>query len=622
MTNHHLLHNSSSRIGAHCWGTTPESVAAVPAMAQVGCRWLRATRQTQMDTVCVGPGVYDWAKGGEHSIDLALQNGMSIMAILDGRWGNETGHNDLAWCSPIWEHLDHWCDFVRAAVRHYRGRIQCWEVLNEPPFFWWHPPATVDGYAGDAPPMQRAPIARYAELLKVTASTIREEDPDALIICGSGFPDGSFLQRLYACGARDDFDIVSVHYLSARHPEDWRRGMTRLRAVMAAAGDGDKPLWDTENGPHGAVIGNAVSTPLDYEALYQVYRHCCAHETDLARYFWFNPFWGEVKTSVPALEVTPPYRAMRVLYEQLGEGGLVAHYHPNKEVHAYVFAGRCGLVTVLWSTAPATVTVPAPLTIVDHLGASFSISGTLTLNGRPLYVPGDVMANGLIVNSVGTRETVVACWTDKLPTNATPTVASTRLTSAPGWDTIPLTIAGSTMHMTPPTGGVCAVATPLSANLQLAHDAEYLYLRACIATTDDEALVQFALNDRDPLTAEWPYFVNGSCLFNLRIHNQQVIASRFECLRQDQLPTGEVSGISSTIERQGGHLILISRLPWSALGHLRPGVHQPFFSQFTVSRHDAILRLRPGDLPEEWSHNLVDTFIVRQPSYACWLRCD
>jgi hypothetical protein len=149
-----------------------------------------------------------------------------------------------------------------------------------------------------------------------------------------------------------------------------------------------------------------------------------------------------------------------------------------------------------------------------------------------------------------------------------------------------------------------------------------LHLRARIATTDDAALVQFSLNDRDPATAEWPFFINGSCLFNLRAHGGQVIASRFECLRPDQLPTGVVKGLATSVVREGGQLVVTASIPWSAIGHIRPAQHQPFFAQFTVSAHNAMFTLRPGDLPEEWAHNFGDTFIVRKPSFACWLRCD
>jgi len=160
---------STSRIGCHCWGTNPGSVAALDVCAEIGVGWVRSTRPMQIDVVADGRGLYDWERAGESSVNNAVAQGMSVMGILDGRWGFETKVNKLPWCSPIWEHLDDWCDFVAAAVTHYRDRVKYWEVLNEPPFFWWYPAKPGERFSDVNGRMKRAPFRHYAEFLKATA---------------------------------------------------------------------------------------------------------------------------------------------------------------------------------------------------------------------------------------------------------------------------------------------------------------------------------------------------------------------------------------------------------------------------------------------------------------------
>jgi len=150
----------TSRIGCHCWGTKDASIAALDECSRIGVGWVRSTRPMQLDVVADGRGRYNWERGGERSVDLAIARGMTVMGILDGRWGNETIVNKLPWCSPIWEHLDDWCDFVAAAVTHYRDRVRHWEVLNEPPFFWWYPPEG-PSFAETNPRQKRAPVVSF-----------------------------------------------------------------------------------------------------------------------------------------------------------------------------------------------------------------------------------------------------------------------------------------------------------------------------------------------------------------------------------------------------------------------------------------------------------------------------
>lgn len=626
--------NLNNRIGCTCWGTNPASVEILPVAAEAGCRWMRATRPMQMEVVSSGPRAYDFAKHGEGSIELAIASGMSVMGILDGRWGNETNFNNLPYASPIWEHLDLWEDFTRAAVRYYKDRVKYWEIINEPPFFWWYPTPEGVTMPEKNPDLKRAPIWAYAELLKTSARAIRATDPEAKIVMGSGFSDGLFLQRLYELGCRDFFDIASVHYLNCKHPEDFARAHRRLRTVMAQFGDAAKPLWDTENGPGGAVIGQAVRTPQEYEALYNIYRHCFAAEFGLERYFWFNP--------APAKEagvnhgnscrnadgsLAPAYQALKTLTSQVGESALVGAAHLEREAHVYVFAGPRGPVSILWATAPATARLETPTEAVDYLGQPVRLTAAFALTGKPLFIPGDIRKE-LDVSLQGRRETVVPPM--KIPPATTPEFVCPKLKGRPGiraaaWAKIPYVATRADIPVIEQNDHFCLLSTSVTADVQMAHDSTALLLRiktydARLDPARPTGLVQFSLRDSNPDITEWTYFYNSYGLFNLFASKHGPQFLRYEHLLMDEYPAGVVPEAAVKVEAEADGLLWWARIPWRVLGPCRPGKHNPFLMMFTFNRADHILDVPDADTPEEWSHNFGDIFIVKPPELTRWVR--
>jgi hypothetical protein len=628
-----VIRNLNSRVGCHCWGTNPDSVAGVPVYAEVGCRWVRATRPMQMDVVATGPRQYNFADHGEASIDLAIANGMSIMGILDARWGNETLFNDLPYASPIWEHLDLWEDFVSASVNYYKDRVKYWEIINEPPFFWWYPTPEGVTIPEINPDIKRAPIWAYAKLLKASAKAIRAADPTAKVVMGSGFNDGQFLQRLYDLDCKNDFDIASVHYLGCKHPDDFARGYRRMRTVMAENGDADKAMWDTENGPMGAIIGQSVQTPGEYEALYNIYRHCFAHQFGLERYFWFNPAMNKEAgvshgsdTYDANNQLSPAYQAMKTLYKFVGEGELLKNNHLDGEVHTYLFDGPQGPVSILWSTAPATARLSGKIDAFNYLGESQSLTGEFELNGQPLFIPGDISST-LDITLHGKRETVVPCM--KQPPADTPQFTATPISTAlsihdAGWDNIPYLATRNEIPVTDIGKHFCKVTSSVTADIQIAFTPESLLLR--VKTYDDmlnhacpTGLVQFTLRDSNPDIREWTYFYNSYGLYNLFASDRGSMVLRFEHLMQDEYPVGVVKNADIQVESEADGLLYCANIPWSEIGPCRPGSHNPYLMMFSFNRADNILDLPTGDEPEEWSHNFNDNFIVKTPALTRWV---
>lgn len=165
----------------------------------------------------------------DHVVEWADRAGIRILPILD---------YDVDWARPAHAHLDLWREYVRRVVERYQDRIRYWEVWNEPnlEMFWKDKP--------DA--------AKYVELLKATHETIQRIDPELKVLLGgtAGIP-WDYLEGIYAAGGESFFDVMNVHpyrYPDTPEHRSLLDDIDRLRKLMAAHGDTDKPIWFTEIG--------------------------------------------------------------------------------------------------------------------------------------------------------------------------------------------------------------------------------------------------------------------------------------------------------------------------------------------------------------------------------------
>lgn len=174
-----------------------------------------------------------------------------IVTIIETpAWAN--GGRD-AWVPP--DDPGQYGAFAAMLAKRYAGRVDDWEIWNEPdiPLFW-HPAPDVHA---------------YARLLKAASAAIRAANPRATIVGGSvTFGNVGYLKALYADGVQGTFDVLSVHPYTLTHaPGDMSDRyhslsaiLDDMRSVMLANGDGATPVWVTELG--WAVVGlNSVSPP-------------------------------------------------------------------------------------------------------------------------------------------------------------------------------------------------------------------------------------------------------------------------------------------------------------------------------------------------------------------------
>ena len=133
------------------------------------------------------------------------------------------------------KNMDDWRTFVKTVVSRYEGRIQAYEVWNEPNLqdFW---SGTTD---------------QMLALTKEASGIIHSIDPQAILVSPSattayGIPWlGEFLKK----GGGQFVDVIGFHfYVTPGLPEDLLPVIQRVRQVMSESGSGNKPLWNTETG--------------------------------------------------------------------------------------------------------------------------------------------------------------------------------------------------------------------------------------------------------------------------------------------------------------------------------------------------------------------------------------
>jgi len=141
-----------SRFGTHT-RLDPRHLALA---ARLGFRWLRLHDASLVGQWLVAepePRRFRWF---DESIDRARRMGFAILGVLEGtpRWASSAPPSTGWYEARAFPPRDPaaWRRYVGAAVAHYRGRVDAWEVWNEPYFdaFWRAPPEAYRALLADA----------------------------------------------------------------------------------------------------------------------------------------------------------------------------------------------------------------------------------------------------------------------------------------------------------------------------------------------------------------------------------------------------------------------------------------------------------------------------------------
>lgn len=229
-----------------------------------GAKWLRFDINWHVIQYS-GPASYNWAPF-DNVVNAARARGINVLGLITYTppWARAAG--TTASYPPT--NSSDYAAFAKAAAAHFGPLgVHAYEVWNEPNIsVFWSP--------GPDP-------ARYTQLLKAAYTAIKQADPSATVVSGGLSPYGSigevtstnmnpvtFLERMYANGARGSFDALGWHPYNYPYGlgfygwSAWSQ-MTETspsaRSLMSANGDGAKQIWPTEFGAPTGSTSNSMT---------------------------------------------------------------------------------------------------------------------------------------------------------------------------------------------------------------------------------------------------------------------------------------------------------------------------------------------------------------------------
>lgn len=187
---------------AFLWWRSETADRDLGLMADAGFGWVKQWFAWQ-DIEGEGPGIFDWAVT-DRIVDQVEKHGLKLLVRV-------SPSDAEFWAGAPPENADDFAVFVGAMAERYRGRIQAYQVWNEPNLSreWGGKPVDPAG---------------YAVLLKKTYAAIKAADPNAIVVTAGMAPttadqadamyDVKFYKQLYqAMGGSSDgyFDVLGIH---------------------------------------------------------------------------------------------------------------------------------------------------------------------------------------------------------------------------------------------------------------------------------------------------------------------------------------------------------------------------------------------------------------------------
>ena len=228
----------------HCtWATYTDSqrMAMLDKLEAAGVEWVRIDigwSSLQPDDA------ETWSDGHtavvDNCIDWAHARGIKVLGELI--WTPEWANGGKGRAYPPAD-LNDYANAAFWVANRWRGKVSAWEVWNE---------ANLDDFWAGTD-------AEYFEMLKVAHPRFKAGDPAARVVfAGTAYNDAEYVDSAYRAGVRGFFDIVAVHPYEVpgdATPDDGECAnrtdfecVSRVREVMRAYGDGEKPIWFTEYG--------------------------------------------------------------------------------------------------------------------------------------------------------------------------------------------------------------------------------------------------------------------------------------------------------------------------------------------------------------------------------------
>ena len=206
----------------------------------LGVRMMRV--DFHWSTVQKGPDTWDFSEFDSY-LDAAEKHGINVVALLvfdnNAVETDQTGSNRRNYIAP--QDLPLFLEYIRRTVTRYQDRVYAWELWNEPDLsrFW------------------EGSREELYELIRRSAQTVRETDPEALLlgpaVSGAmGVHSAPHIEGLHAMGALEPVGHPTMHaYVS--EPRSYYNEFYRVRNAASKYGH-PGAVWITELGdPDGGI---------------------------------------------------------------------------------------------------------------------------------------------------------------------------------------------------------------------------------------------------------------------------------------------------------------------------------------------------------------------------------
>lgn len=136
-----------------------------------------------------------------------------------------------------------WTNYVKAMATHFKGRVDHYEVWNEPNAGFLRLPNTGAKIQAEEP-------EEYVKLVAITEKALHEVDKDAIVIAGaiSGCAIcNEYMQKLFKAGIAKYIDVFSYHPYGGSLEAYWGDRLEYIKELIKESGK-DIRIWQGENG--------------------------------------------------------------------------------------------------------------------------------------------------------------------------------------------------------------------------------------------------------------------------------------------------------------------------------------------------------------------------------------
>lgn len=196
------------------WGNFDTTARDVKLAREGGFTWVKQRFEWRY-IEGNGKGRFEWNEPDRlmKAIDDA---GLKVMVRLDNQPSWARADRIFPASGPP-DRLSDWVDFITAVATRYKGRVDAYEIWNEPNL--------ASEWGGDPPN-----AVAYVQLLRASYQAIKQADPQALVVTAGLSPttdtsdrarsDMTYLREMYAAGAKGAFDLLGVHAAGFKAPPE------------------------------------------------------------------------------------------------------------------------------------------------------------------------------------------------------------------------------------------------------------------------------------------------------------------------------------------------------------------------------------------------------------------